>query len=43
MVCNGVGRISGAGRLIRNEETFKKMEDYLNRDFLDMIEERYYK
>ena len=31
------------GRLIRNEETFKKMEDYLNRDFLDMIEERYYK
>ena len=24
-------------------ETFKKMEDYLNRDFLDMIEERYYK
>lgn len=31
------------GRLIRNEETFKKMEDYLNQDFLDMIEERYYK
>ena len=31
------------GRLIRNEETFKKMEDYLNRDVLDMIEERYYK
>ena len=31
------------GRLIRNEETFKKMEDYLKRDFLDMIEERYYK
>lgn len=31
------------GRLICNEETFKKMEDYLNRDFLDMIEERYYK
>ena len=31
------------GRLIRNEETFKKMEGYLNRDFLDMIEERYYK
>lgn len=32
-----------SGRLIRNEETFKKMEDYLNQDFLDMIEERYYK
>ena len=31
------------GRLIRNEETFKKIEDDLNRDFLDMIEERYYK
>lgn len=25
------------------KETFKKMEDYLKRDFLDMIEERYYK
>ncbi len=31
------------GRLIRNEETFRKMEDYLSQRFLDMIEERYYK
>ena len=30
------------GRLIRNEETFRKMEDYLSREFLDMIETRYY-
>jgi thiamine kinase-like enzyme len=30
------------GRLIRNEETFRKMESYLNQDFLDMIEKRYY-
>lgn len=30
------------GRLIRNEETFCKMEDYLSQDFLDMIEKEYY-
>ena len=30
------------GRLIRNEETFRKMESYLSQEFLDMIEERYY-
>ena len=30
------------GRLIRNEETFRKMESYLGKEFLDMIEERYY-
>lgn len=30
------------GRLIRNEDTFKKMEDYLSWDFLKMIEQRYY-
>lgn len=30
------------GRLIRNEDTFKKMEDYLSWDFLKMIEHRYY-
>lgn len=30
------------GRLIRNEETFRKIEDYLSQDFLDMIEKRYY-
>lgn len=30
------------GRLIRNEETFKKMESYLSKKFLDMIEKRYY-
>ena len=30
------------GRLIRNEETFKKIESYLSKDFLDMIEKRYY-
>lgn len=31
------------GRLIRNEETFRKIESYLSQEFLDMIEERYYK
>lgn len=31
------------GRLIRNEETFKKIESYLSAEFLDMIEKRYYK
>ena len=31
------------GRLIRNEETFRKMESYLTDEFLDMIENRYYK
>lgn len=31
------------GRLIRNEETFHKMESYLTDEFLDMIENRYYK
>lgn len=31
------------GRLIRNEDTFKKIESYLSQEFLDMIEERYYK
>ena len=31
------------GRLIRNEETFRKMESYLSKEFLDMIEERYYR
>lgn len=31
------------GRLIRNEETFRKIEDYLSQDFLDMIEKRYYR
>lgn len=31
------------GRLIRNEETFRKMESYLSHEFLDMIEQRYYK
>lgn len=30
------------GRLIRNEETFKKIESYLSQNFLDMIEKRYY-
>ncbi len=30
------------GRLIRNEETFKKIESYLSNEFLDMIEKRYY-
>ena len=30
------------GRLIRNEETFRKMESYLGKEFLDMIEARYY-
>jgi len=30
------------GRLIRNEETFKKIESYLSKEFLDMIEGRYY-
>lgn len=30
------------GRLIRNEETFRKMESYLSSEFLDMIEKRYY-
>ena len=31
------------GKLIRNEETFRKIESYLTDEFLDMIEERYYK
>lgn len=31
------------GRLIRNGETFRKMESYLSKEFLDMIEERYYR
>ena len=31
------------GRMIRNEETFQKMESYLSKEFLDMIENRYYK
>lgn len=31
------------GRLIRNEETFCKIESYLTDEFLDMIENRYYK
>lgn len=31
------------GKLIRNEDTFRKIESYLNQDFLDMIEQRYYK
>ena len=31
------------GRLIRNEDTFKKIESYLTQEFLDMIEKRYYK
>ncbi len=30
------------GRLIRNEDTFRKMEAYLSGDFLDMIRRRYY-
>ncbi len=30
------------GRLIRNEETFRKIESYLSKEFLDMIENRYY-
>ena len=30
------------GRLIRNEETFCKIESYLSQEFLDMIEKRYY-
>lgn len=30
------------GKLIRNEETFRKIEDYLSQEFLDMIESRYY-
>lgn len=30
------------GKLIRNEETFRKIESYLTNDFLDMIEKRYY-
>lgn len=30
------------GRMIRNEETFQKMESYLTKEFLDMIENRYY-
>lgn len=30
------------GRLIRNEETFRKMESYLSEEFLDMIERRYF-
>ena len=31
------------GKLIRNEDTFKKIESYLEQDFLDMIEQRYYR
>lgn len=31
------------GRLIRNEDTFRKIESYLSQGFLDMIEQRYYK
>ena len=31
------------GRLIRNEDTFKKIESYLEQEFLDMIEQRYYR
>lgn len=29
-------------RLIRNEDTFRKIESYLEEDFLDMIKNRYY-
>ena len=31
------------GKLIRNEDTFRKIESYLTDEFLDMIENRYYK
>lgn len=31
------------GRMIRNEETFRKMEDYLSGEFLERIETQYYK
>lgn len=31
------------GRLIRNEDTFQKLEAYLNEDFLIRIEEQYFK
>lgn len=30
-------------KLIRNEDTFRKMEEYLSPSFLDMIEKRYYR
>ena len=29
-------------RLIRNEDTFRKMEAYLDESFLEMIERRYF-
>lgn len=34
---------SSSDKLIRNEDTFKKINDYLSLDYLEMIEQRYFR